>query len=347
MKKTLSAIAATAVLAGCCQSTAVKFTLTGSDPLFENGKYIYVQDENGKTGDSVQIADHGFTIKGERPYPEQAYLSIDREQIGSDFFLEDGTIRVERHGDTAEDFIYTGTPRNDRYNAILRQNEALYDSGRPALQIKQAQDSLLRAAVAQNPNILGLTLLKDDLLYTLSAPEIRQFADAFPESFQRHPYMLELRKFVENLRADIGKPYIDITGQTPGGDTVSLTATVRKPGNRYVLLDFCARWCGYCRAEFPNLAALYGKYHDRGFDIFGISYDSNHKQWLECIEAYDMRWTQVTPGYGIPPRQTQAWQDYSLGGIPSYFLIDCSTGKIIAKQLRGEALARKIAELLD
>lgn len=206
MKKTLSAIAATAVLAGCCQSTAVKFTLTGSDPLFENGKYIYVQDENGKTGDSVQIADHGFTIKGERPYPEQAYLSIDREQIGSDFFLEDGTIRIERHGDTAEDFIYTGTPRNDRYNAILRQNEALYDSGRPALQIKQAQDSLLRAAVAQNPNILGLTLLKDDLLYTLSAPEIRQFADAFPESFQRHPYMLELRKFVENLRADIGKP---------------------------------------------------------------------------------------------------------------------------------------------
>lgn len=171
MKKTLSAIAATAVLAGCCQSTAVKFTLTGSDPLFENGKYIYVQDENGKTGDSVQIADHGFTIKGERPYPEQAYLSIDREQIGSDFFLEDGTIRVERHGDTAEDFIYTGTPRNDRYNAILRQNEALYDSGRPALRIEQAQDSLLRAAVAQNPNILGLTLLKDDLLYTLSAPE--------------------------------------------------------------------------------------------------------------------------------------------------------------------------------
>ena len=101
------------------------------------------------------------------------------------------------------------------------------------------------------------------------------------------------------------------------------------------------------RAEFPNLAALYEKYHSRGFDIFGVSYDANRKRWLECIETYGMRWTQIHQGFGLHPRQTQAWSDYTLGGIPSCFLIDCATEKIIAKQLRGEALAQKLSELLD
>lgn len=347
MKKTLSAITAAAILAGCCQSTAVKFTLTGSDPLFEDGKYAYVQDENGKTSDSARIENHGFTIKGERPQPEQAYLYIDHEQIGFDFFLEEGMIRIERHGDTAEDFSYTGTPRNDRYNAMRRQMETLYDSDRPALQIEQAIDSLYRAEILENPNILGLTILKEDFLYTLPSSEILQFADAFPEVFQQHPDMLELRKVIATMRADVGKPYIDITGQTPDGDTVSLTATIRKPGNKYVLLDFCAGWCGLCRAEFPNLAALYEKYHDRGFDIFGISFDNSRKRWLECIETYNMRWPQINQGFEFLPRETQAWCDYTLGGIPSYFLIDCSTGKILAKQLRGEALTQKLTELLN
>ena len=60
-----------------------------------------------------------------------------------------------------------------------------------------------------------------------------------------------------------------------------------------------------------------------------------------------MRWTQIHQGFSLHPRQTQAWSDYTLGGIPSCFLIDCATEKIIAKQLRGEALAQKLSELLD
>ena len=97
----------------------------------------------------------------------------------------------------------------------------------------------------------------------------------------------------------------------------------------------------------PFHSALYEKYHSRGFDIFGVSYDANRKRWLECIETYGMRWTQIHQGFGLHPRQTQAWSDYTLGGIPSCFLIDCATEKIIAKQLRGEALAQKLSELLD
>lgn len=352
MRKTLSAIAAAAVLAGCCQSTAVKFTLAGADPTFADGKYMYVITYAGGPEtivDSALIQNSSFAMTGSFSYPVSAYLYMGRgaggEQIGDSYFiLETGEIRVEKGGE--DEFIFTGTPQNELNNELWQRVAELMESGLSPLLAAEACDSLLRTVVMENRNALGICLM-EDLLRTRPGQEVLQLADSLPGSFQRHPALLELREAIARLRADIGEPYIDIVGRTPGGDSVSLADALLRPGNRYILLDFGALWCGPCRAEFPNLAALYTQYRDQGFDIFGVSYDANREKWLECIETYDMGWTQIHPGFGIPPRRTQVWQDYSLGGIPSSFLIDCSTGLIIAKNLRGKALAEKIARLLD
>lgn len=346
MQKSLSAIAALLLLAGCSRTTAVKFTITGSDPSFADGKYmhLYIDGEPDLSADSARIENSAFTLRSTRPFPISAYLYMEQEQIGYSFILEDGTIRVVSDGD---DFLFTGTPQNDRANKLRLEAANLYRSGRTPCEIAEAMDSLSLAVIRGNRNALGLSLLKEASKGSMSAEEILRLADGFPEEFRQHPTMIEIRERAENMRADIGKPYIDITGESPEGEAASLADIVRNPRNKYVLLEFGASWCGPCREEIPRIVGIYEKYRDRGLGIFGVSFDSGRKTWLQSIDEYGMQWPQVLPEPGQAPRATKVWQDYSLDGIPANFLVDCAAGTIVAKNLRGELLTAKIAELLD
>ena len=96
--------------------------------------------------------------------------------------------------------------------------------------------------------------------------------------------------------------------------------------------------------EVPFLVDTYAKYHDKGFEIYGVSFDSDRDAWLNAIESKKMTWVHVSDVNGW---DNQARNDYAVNGIPANYLIDCATGKIVATALRGEALQAKIAELLD
>lgn len=219
-------------------------------------------------------------------------------------------------------------------------------SSRTALRRIEARDSLLRAITLENRNVLALSLLDTSLLW-LSGEEVSALLDSLPDAMQHHPAMLDLRARIDRMRTDVGRPYVNITGLTPEGDTLSLNEVIRRQGCRYLLLDFGALWCSPCREEFPNLAALREKYGAEGFEIFGVSFDVSPERWRECIETYGMRWPQVHPGFGRAPRQTEVWNDYALSGIPACFLIDARNGRIVAKNLRGEALAEKVTQLME
>lgn len=353
MRKALCMVSALAALmAGCATDTSISYTIQGQDPSFVDGRWMYVLSFAGGENqviDSARIENHAFTMKGRYPYPVSAYLYMGRDADGvqisaSDFILECGDLVVEKPAEGI--FLLAGTPQNDLYNDLPRRIAEIEDSGRPALRRAEARDSLLRAIVLGNRNALALTLL-DMGLQEKSGEEVSALLDSFPEAMQQHPALLELRRRIARMRTDVGKPYVDITGLTPEGDTLMFGEVIRRPGCRYVLLDFGALWCGPCRAEFPNLAALREKYASKGFEIFGVSFDASPERWRECIETYGMTWPQVHQGFGRAPRETEAWNDYALDGIPACFLIDCSDGRIVAKNLRGEALAQKVAQLME
>ena len=140
----------------------------------------------------------------------------------------------------------------------------------------------------------------------------------------------------------MGQPYTDVAQPDAEGQEVSLKSVVENPANKYVLLDFWASWCGPCMGEVPHLKKTYEEFHKKGFEIFGVSFDSKAKDWTEAVEKNGMDWIHVSALSGF---DNQAAEDYAVRGIPSNFLID-SEGKIVAKDLRGDELYEKIAELL-
>jgi len=124
------------------------------------------------------------------------------------------------------------------------------------------------------------------------------------------------------------------------GDTVKLSST---RGN-IVLLDFWAAWCKPCRDENPNLVDAYSKYHNRGFQIYQVSLDKTKEAWIKGIrEDHLERWIHVSD---LKYWQSEVVQLYKLEQIPNNFLLD-SEGRVIASNLRGEMLQRKLAELFN
>ena len=128
------------------------------------------------------------------------------------------------------------------------------------------------------------------------------------------------------------------------GESVSLKSVIENPNNRYLLLDFWASWCGPCMAEMPYLKEAYAAYHGKGFEIVGVTRDWKQEAWLKAIEKHQLNWIQLGKIVDVPGNEVS--ELYGVQAIPSNFLIDCSTGKIVGVNLRGEAVKETVAELL-
>ncbi|GAB4376838.1 MAG: TlpA disulfide reductase family protein [Salibacteraceae bacterium] len=131
----------------------------------------------------------------------------------------------------------------------------------------------------------------------------------------------------------------DFTLPQPDGTPLSLSDLRGK----YVLIDFWASWCGPCRKENPNVKRVYEKYRDKGFEILGVSLDKNRNAWLAAIEQDGLSWKHVSD---LKYWQSEVVPVYQVQGIPLTYLID-PEGKIVAKNLRGPALEKKLAEIFQ
>ena len=204
---------------------------------------------------------------------------------------------------------------------------------------KRLVDSV-HSFVKKNPSSGVTPFIIIDRFVNYPDPEQAQNTYAMlSEAGKRSPYGQELGEaLMIAAKTGIGvKPEFTL----PGIDGKPLTLSSLR--GKVVLVDFWASWCGPCRKENPNLVNAYAKYHDKGFEILGISLDDKKANWEKAIVADQLKWLHAS--------DLKAWKsdlvvEYGIKSIPTSFLLD-REGRIIAKNLRGEELEKILSAIFQ
>lgn len=274
--------------------------------------------------DSAKIVKGCFFFKGSVRHTDLYGLSTDKNNSFSPYymFLENCPIQVTIDTRKDESVLITGSTANDLF-VKYHYNE------------NYKIDSLISA----NPKSTVVAyLLYREIAPALSAAEIEANLALFDFSLKDLSYIKELKEIAAIKKSvEVGNLAPDFSGTTPDGKEIKLSDYL---GN-YLLLDFWASWCGPCRRENPNVVIAYNNFKSKGFSVFGVSLDKNKEDWTRAIKKDSLTWAHVS--------DLKFWDSapaklYGVRSIPSNFLLD-PTGKIIARNLQGEDLIKKLKEV--
>lgn len=349
MKKLSAILSVAAILASC--STTPTYKIRGYIEGLDGKMYMY--DSGRMLVDSTDVVDGKFEFSGDCTVPMRCYIAdhcgVTNFNQTAYVYVEQGVINISKEG---AGYIAQGTPANDAYNRFMEtieplDDEYMNDSTTDArrAEIDVLWDNIINDAIDSNlDNLFGLMEFKS-MAYNMDAQETLDFLEKFSDDIKKTEEWKSIQDQAnKKILVSVGKPYIDFTQDDPEGKPVSLKSVIEKEGNRYVLIDFWASWCGPCMGEVPFMLESYAAYHDKGFEIFGSSLDQSKENWIEAINDKKLDWVHVSD---LKYWDNAAAEQYAVRSIPSNFLIDCSTGLIVATNLRGTNLRAKLAELLD
>jgi len=207
-------------------------------------------------------------------------------------------------------------------------------------EIKTSHDKIAELLSIEPPSLGVINLLQSNVLdKDVYFNTYLAVAEKLKKEWPDYDHAKDFITMVESMKSiAIGQPAPEIALPDTTGQVVKLSSMRGK----YVLVDFWAKWCGPCRQENPNVVKAYHKYKDKGFTVFGVSLDRSRSDWLLAIKQDGLDWTHVSD---LKYWQSDAAKSYNITGIPFSVLLD-PNGVIIAKNLRGRALEKKLEEVL-
>lgn len=321
------------------------FLIKGQINGFPDGTTVALL--NGQTGvpeSETKISNGAFAFTGKLASPDFKVILFEKKPPYIALFLDNSTVTVTGTKDSLDYAVVSGSPSHADYTKLL----TLLSPYQKVFTDSESSDTAAQAAamnasenfVRQNSSsyIAPLAIMrysqlsdepgKTEELYNSLSADVKNSWMALAVS----------RQIADAKRNAIGTVMADFTQPDPNGKPVSL-ASYR---GKYVLIDFWASWCRPCRQENPNVVANYSRFKDKNFTVLGVSLDQAKPAWLNAIEMDGLTWQHVSDLKGWTNSVAQQFQ---ITSIPQNFLID-PDGKIIAKNLRGAALERKLSQIL-
>jgi len=355
MKKISFILLAAAFVCSCTSNSTdnKSYVITGKFDNFKSDS-VWLVDQDDEVLAAVPSTDGSFEFRGEIDNPGIRIILKEREPEEETglcaFILEPGNLTMSTVLDSF--YVMTGTKSNEGFSQFMTDNNRITAKIRETngtatdeliAMIEGRQEKIKTDLLNNLDNFYGLFCL--ERLADPDDPEsTRIFLDRFSQSVKKTDGWKKMSESVDKqLNFGVGKPYLDFTQNDADGNPVTASKVMADSKNKYVLIDFWASWCGPCMSELPYLKDAYNRFSSKGFEILGVSLDQDRDSWLNAVKDNDMNWIHVSD---LKYWSNEVAQLYNIHSIPANFLVDCQTGIIVEKGLRGAALAQKLTDLL-
>lgn len=350
-----------------CTSNNTNYNVTGNNAP-QNGVAVYLFDPISSTRiDSTVINNGSFKMNGKAAKDAYLLVNIDGNEWWFPFFNDGVPVQINVADSTlsgsALNSKLTECDKRDRdafaeYQQTIVKMNSVPENEREARQseimsmyqtaLKKYSDSYI-AMIEENMDNLIPVVFIERIPAMVGEYKFNQFMESGAQ-FTKHPYVLNFKRILEENNAKrkeamaknqdiVGQKFIDL--EEPDVDGVVHKLSEYAGNGKWVLVDFWASWCGPCKNEMPYVVDAYKKYHDKGFDIVGLSFDNDKEAWLQAITDWEMPWIHLSD---MKQWKSVAQKVYTVMGIPDNILIS-PDGIIVARGLRGQELENKLAEV--